>query len=229
MIRFKTTGLSLLGAAGAVGLSAAPALAHEGDIGLQNIGGAFSTWLVEEVGGVEIFAEPERVFGVEMGPGGRIDDPGFYTDGVAAVGLDGVALSFVLEGRLREWNGTEFVDSTNTMDAELEFGPSVTTSSDGSDVAGFVFENIGGAFDTHLDFVLGSDDVGIFALQMRLVDDNGGLDDSRSFWISFNNGDEEEAHEESIEWLVANVPAPGAVASLLFGGALVGGRRRRNG
>lgn len=210
----------------------ASATAHEGDVGVSIYNGRLVTSLVDEGGTLAGAIDRERVFGSEFGEAGIpnfADEPGFYTD----VLTPGTSIGFNILDAVRIWNGSDFSQvspTTITVSEDSSVPGTMEVTSGAGFVAGFEFieADANGFFDDHPDFLLDApagQGLGIYLLALELTSD--AANDSRPFWIVFNNGQDEEDHDAAIEWVVANlVPAPGAAAGLL-GALCVFSRRRR--
>ena len=223
MFSLKMTALSL---SGAVLLSGATAHADEEhyDIGVWNDNGVLMTggWDHDTesmaVSSLRVF---EAEFGEDPSFPFSIDEPGI--GGVAAdVGLalgDNILLS--LASGISVWNGSGFSSSSTEM--TVGFGPNTVSSNGGGDLSFTVTED----YDYHPIFSIAETSaVGSYLLQFSVSVD--GLTSSDPFWIVFNLGMDEEAYEESVEWVEGNlVPAPGAIGLLAMAG-LASSRRRRS-
>ncbi|MCH2153483.1 MAG: hypothetical protein MK089_09115, partial [Phycisphaerales bacterium] len=90
-------------------------------------------------------------------------------------------------------------------------GPSFTVGD--APVNGFELAcAVDGSFHLHLNFLLSNDTAGgsaapgvyLLELEMYAIGDQD-LASSEPFWIVFNNGGSEEAHEAAIEWVEENL------------------------
>ncbi len=166
-----------------------------------------------------------RVFEAEFGEDPTfpyaIDEPGI--GGAAAdVGLsEGSSIVLSLTSGLSVWNGSGFTSSSTTMD--VSYGPNTVNSIAGGDLSFLVADD----YDYHPIFSIDSSSIsGSYLLEFSVSVD--GLTSSDPFWIVFNLDMDEEAYEESVEWVEGNlVPAPGAIGLLAMAG-LASSRRRRN-
>jgi hypothetical protein len=193
--------------------------AHK-DIWVSSSSGALRTGSWDHVTG-EVTSLSERVFKAEFGEDPEfpfsIDEPGIGSD------LLGSTLTMNLLQGLGAWNGNGF-DAANA-NLLASYGGQDAFSSTGGSFSFLVSEGL----DLHADFTilgLGDSDPanGIYLAAFTFASAN--LATSETFWIVFNLGLDEAAHEAAEEWVAANlVPAPGALALLALGGAL--GRRRR--
>lgn len=212
--------LSIATAFGAIG---ATARADEGeahkDIWVFASGGALRTGSWDHDTG-KVTSLAERVFKAEFGEDPlfpfSIDDPGIGSS------LVGVTLTMNLLEGLGAWNGNGFDASDSYLFAS--YGGQDAFSTSGGSFSFLVTEGL----DLHADFTLfgagGVDPTnGIYLAAFTFA--SAGLATSETFWIVFNLGLDEAAHEAAEEWVEANlVPAPGALALLALGAGL---RRRR--
>jgi uncharacterized protein (TIGR03382 family) len=221
-----TTTIIALAAASSV------ALADGGDYGLAIEDGKVVVGVGDhDEGTISDFGE--RVFLADMflsGPNYFADEPGIF---IAEASLpDNTQVGFNIIGSLQYWDGTgavSFSQSANTM--TLGFGPqSRTTSTDGSDVAGFSVNydaDFAGGFDEHYDYLIdGSAADGIYLLTNTFT--LSGAEDSVTIFTLFNVGLSEELHNAAGDYAEnVLVPAPGAMALLGLGGLAATRRRRR--
>jgi len=222
-VPIAVAGAALLAAPG-------PALAGEGgDVGVRVVAGKLTTFEVLDTPEGEVLGDPELVFAADWGelfPGFGAD-PGFF-------GLEGTfdaptTLRFDFPTGLRKWNeaDTDFDFATETVEASF-LGESVLVPT--GDTSGIGLEiGVGSSeFDEHPDWQLTPDDaVGIYLIEMNLVEVTGNFDDTGSFWTVVNFGMSEELHDEVIEYVEDNIaPAPGSLALLGLAG-LAATRRRR--
>lgn len=226
--------LRTLALASMLGIVSSLALAHEGDIGIRNSGGRLDTVLVSGEPPTQIFgAESTRVFGVEL-DWSTLDnlviaeEPGLASNDASVLGR---SVSPNILKSLRQWNGTEFVTASTTMrTGKLPGFAFVTTPA--ADIvtptSPFIVTD-----DFHFDWVLDgateSTGIGIFLVEMNLVDTSANpLLPSVPYWIVFNYGEDELRHEAAIAYVESTlVPTPGTTALLVGFGACVARRRRR--
>jgi hypothetical protein len=201
----------------------ATARADEGeahnDIWVYADGGALRTGSWDhETGKVTSLAS--RVFEAEFGEDPMfpfsIDEPGIGSN------LVGATLTMNLLAGFGVWNGSGFDAASASLLAS--YGGQDAFSTTGGSFNFLVSEGL----DLHADFTAfgagGADPAnGIYLAAFTFS--SAGLATSETFWIVFNLGLDEEAHEAAAEWVEANlVPAPGALALLAVGAGL---RRRR--
>ncbi len=216
--------------AGSVAL-AAPAVAHDGDIGLRIVNNRIFTGAVVETPQGSSAVGVRRVFGVEFKDFGGVpyaDEPGLF----ASPGtFPQSSLGFDILGPILKWDGAAFPAAPIPAETiNIEFGPlSRTTPLSSIVVQGFGI-NVGpGGFDEHYDFYLNPPrGDGIYALSLRLWSDAPGVRESRPFHLIFNWNMSEPMHEAAVDWARANlVPSPTTAVVLLAPGVLAMGRRRR--
>lgn len=203
---------------------AAPALAHEGDVGLKIVNGQIVTGKVEN----DVVIPGERAFAAEFGTlaPGYADDPGLFAE-VGAFEA-GSGLGFNILKAVRSWTGSDF-STLSSSAIRIEYGPnSVTTPGSDVTVAGFAFPVPGsGGFDEHWDFYIDPNTQGIYLLEVELWSTSAGVGKSDPLWFVFNNGEDELLHDEAVEWVEENlVPAPGAMALMGAAGVFASRRRR---
>lgn len=210
-------------------------LAHDGDIGIRNLGGRIDTVLVSGEPPSQVFgADTERVFAVELAWNALesavlAEEPGYASNDSTVLGR---SLRPDILKSLRRWNGTEFITTSTTMKTgKLPGFPFITTPATDTvtPTNPFIVTD-----DFHFDWVLNgateTTGLGIFLVEMNLVDTSptNPLLPSESFWIVFNYGEDELDHEAAIEYVETNlVPAPSA-AAVLACSALLSRRRRPN-
>jgi hypothetical protein len=128
----------------------------------------------------------------------------------------------------RSWNGTDF-SAVASSRFQLDFGPQQMVSPISDEVVGGIelAADAEGGIHDHPTFTLLDPSAGIFLLEMSVVSIGDVYAGTQPFWIVFNNGESEEAHEAAIDWVNDNlVPTPG-VAVVAGVGLLAMGRRRR--
>lgn len=190
--------------------------------------------ILEEDAGVPGAPDPfipnVRVFGAEMGEEfpNFADEPGFDSE-LSLFPSGTTSLKFNVIGALQEWNGTEFVATSSTMDIDYLANTTVSTPAGPSDIVpGFSTDFLANdTFHLHYDYTLQNPATGIFLLSLNMEAPGSGLTPSVPFFYVFNNGLVEEDHEAAIEYAETFLPAPGA--AMLF--ALPAGiamRRKRN-
>jgi hypothetical protein len=170
----------------------------------------------------------ERVFASELGEvvPNIADEPGF--DAEDGTLTPNTSLGFNLMNSLRVWNGSDFdTNSDSTMTLSFLTLEATTSSTLGETVTGFNFlvDEFGGMHD-HPAFILNAPaSTGVYLLEMQFT--GGGFADSESFYIVFNQNEDESVHDAAIDYVREFiVPAPGA-AGLLIASGLVAMRRRR--
>lgn len=208
-------------------------LAHGGDIGFKIVGGSLKTGVVLDSGSGEYVLPGQRVFAGEMLiSAGVSDEPGFYAE--AGTLNAGELITFSVRKALRVWNGADFNSvAGETMRIENPAGtafvdtPPTDPSSPIAAGWGFSFP-ASGDFDDHpIYYVNGRTGPGIYLLELELTTTQVGIINSPSFWIVFNDGDDEIQHDAAIDWTHENlVPAPGAASLLALGGVIAIRRRR---
>jgi hypothetical protein len=176
-----------------------------------------------------------RVFGYDFGE--IVGDPYFSTDPGFSAGMgalpagsqlrfnivDGTSLG--LSGNLRYWNGVGDVSFGAMPSGEtlrLALGAqSRTASAATGEVAGFSLGTVGGSGSLHVhlnSFLQGADGnadpsdgfppaEGIYLVGLELVSSDAGLADSLPFFVVYNNGLSEAAHDRALEY-VSGVPEP---------------------
>lgn len=187
--------------------------------------------------GDPVVAPPLRVFGYDFGevPGQPdfAEDPGF----VSLPGGFPAGTSFTLHslGQLSYWNGSGPVAFDTPLNSEsllLEKGSAslVVGTPGGTLLLGSTPGAVSGQdLHTHLEATIsGTPTVtdGIYLLQLSLSSSNG-LMESEPFWIVYNHGADEAAHDAAIDWVSANlVPEPASLALLCAGAAVLFRRRK---
>lgn len=148
-------------------------------------------------------SENARVYSAELGEDPKFPfaafEPGFQT--LPGPDTAGASFGFSLPGPIESWKGAGFGLTNATM--TLASGPASVDTADSS-VQGFAFSvTASGLFHEHFDFILngakGADpEPGIYLLPMRLAGVSPEYGDSATFWIVFNNGEQEDLHAEAI-------------------------------
>lgn len=193
------------------------------DIGVWNDNGTLMT------GGFDhdtetLAVQNLRVFEAEFGEDPTFpystDEPGI--GGVAAdIGLmEGSVIEMNVSAGLGVWNGSGFNYGTaNTM--TIDYGPTSVDTVTGGTLNFLVTED----FDLHPIWSVNEQAApGAYLVELTAAMD--GYNTSESFYVVFNLGLDEEAYEESVDWVNDNIiPAPGVLALLGMGGLAV--RRRR--
>jgi len=191
-----------------------------GDIWVYASGGNLVTGAWDHDTG-DVTSLDRRVFSAEFG-----EDPAFpFSTDEPGIGSDlvGTTLTMNMLQGLGIWNGSGFSSSSDVLQAA--FGGQEVSSSAGGGFSFLVTQGL----DLHAEFTLaglrGADPAnGIYLAAFNFA--ASGLATSQTMWVVYNLGMDEEAHEEAIEWVEANlVPAPGALT--LLGLAGLTGRRRR--
>ena len=195
---------------------------HEGDvfIGIEN--GALFTGLIaghddhdddgDHDDDHDEHQDEMRVFAAEMG---ELGIPGFTSD----PGWEAYPGTFeadtwlgwnAMHG-LGRWNGDGFDENLSDV-LSISFG-STGPGFDVSDTPVDGFElacAADGSFHLHLNFLLsnatgGNAADGVYLLELEMYALGQDLESSEPFWIVFNNGASEEAHEAAIEWVEENL------------------------
>lgn len=213
----------------AASLLAAPAFAgddhdHEhADVEIRTANGRLVTGTLDE----GVFVR-ERVFASELGEvvPNFADEPGF--DAEDGTLTPNSMLGFNIMNALRVWNGSDFdTVSDSTMTLSFLTLEATTPNMPGEVVNGFNFlVDANGGMHDHPAFQLNAPaSTGVYLLEMQFT--GGGFADSDSFYIVFNQNEDEMIHDMAIDY-VRNVivPAPGAGALLAAGGLLAIRRRR---
>jgi hypothetical protein len=214
-------------AVGAVAVLATPVVAGEkephSDVEIRTDNGRLITGTLNE----GMFVR-ERVFGSELGEvvPNITDEPGF--DAQDGTLTPNSMLGFNLMNSLRVWNGSDFdTVSDSTMTLSFLTLEATTSSNPGEVVNGFNFlvDQFGGMHD-HPAFILNAPaSTGVYLLEMQFT--GGGFADSESFYIVFNQNEDDSIHDAAIDYVRdVIVPAPG-VGGLLAACGLVALRRRR--
>lgn len=228
-------------AAGVVSLAAlgtaSSALAHDGDVGLENNAGRLATILVSGEPPSQTFLDPERVFGAELlfsvdDNAVLTDEPHFATDDSSVLGL---SINFTLTKSLRVWNDTlgvfEATSQTMTVgNPGLGLGNVTTPPTDSlvaaATIPSFLAHNP--VYLWTLDGATASTGEGVYLVEGVFANPGGSLQSSLPVWFVFNYGLDEDVHDRAIDYAAdVLVPAPGAAGLIL---AMVGGvavRRRR--
>jgi hypothetical protein len=215
-------------AVAAAGVMAGSAMAEEPhfDVWLTVSGGNLVTGAISEDGLTT--EQGVRVFGAELGEllPDFSDEPGIQ--GIDGTFAAGERFGISIRRAVRAWNGTDFT-TVSTSRFQLDFGPQSMASALTDDVVSGIelaADSEGGIHD-HPTFTLLDPASGIYLLELSVSSMSGTYGETLPFWVVFNNGESEEAHEASIEWVENNlVPTPGAM-TLLGVGLLAMGRRRR--
>jgi hypothetical protein len=224
---------------GLVGLGALAGVAHghgEGDIGLLWDGFNIITAVADDESGA--FTEiGEFVFAAELEDlgGGFVgsDGPGFFTtDGPTnTIGAfdAGTVLSYDTLSALRVWNGSDFSQVATPQLAQDYGGNTILTPMADALTPGFDFTYGGGDFDEHPDYSLVNPAAGIYLWEIRFsatAPTGEPLDTTGSLYVVFNYDVDDSIHDEAIEWVEKNLPAPSGLALLGLGGAFATRRRR---
>ncbi len=197
-----------------------------------------------------------RVFGYDFGEDAtdpfNIQDPGF--NAIAGSGLTPSAdLRFNVLDSLKYWDGLGSVVLSNAPASEslhLFLGAGTVTANGSSGAqTGFKIQtvNANGSVHKHLNAeLLGSDNnsipagpgawgagdgieatAGIYFLPIELTMSSGGLINSDSMYLVFNNGLTEETHDQAISFAETNlVPEPSSLAIMGLGLCAMLRRRR---
>ncbi len=219
------------------------ALAGELDVWVSFENGQIVTGSADKSTSPVTFTSGVRVFEAEFGelPGfpNLLDEPGFYTEQLAA----GTGIGFNILDALRVWNGSDFStigsQSMSIFGDPFPDGPVATTpASAGAFVPGFQFieADANGFFDDHPTFQLNNQADGIYLLSLELFTDAAGIANSEPMYIVFGSnldgslGDDEAfeaAIESAVDFVNASViPTPGTAGLLALAG-LAATRRRR--
>lgn len=175
------------------------------DIWIRIVDDAVVTGSITEGTPGKPLEENARVFSAELGEDPKFPfaafEPGFQT--LPGPETAGAIFGFSVPAPVEAWTGGGFGPTDATM--TLAFGPaSIETA--GGPVEGFSFSvTESGLFHEHFDFILngakGADPAtGIYLLPMRLVGVSPVYAESNTFWIVFNNGEDEELHAEAIRY-----------------------------
>ena len=194
-----------------------------------------------------------RVFGYDFGEDPEqpyfTQDPGF--NAATGSGLPAASqLLFNIVGggglglpaNLSYWDGIGAVEFSVTPAGEtltLNFGSQNRIADDATDfVAGFNLQTVstGGAIHRHLNAFLngsgGDPTAGIYLLPVELQSGDASIEKSLPFYLLYNNGLDEEAHDVAIDWVERNLVVPEPSTLLATGIASVIGclsmRRRTN-
>lgn len=240
----KIQGSQMIGLSAAAILALAtvtPAIAHEGDIAITNIGGKVITGIGDHGLYPNEYEFPERVFAAELEEQGGFvfaDEPGWIGpfDNVGEGFAPGSSLGFNIRQALRAWTGDGFLagpaaERMRLYDSGAGTSQALTPLTDVL-VPGFAVVNHAsvhalGGFDEHPFYELTTNSPGIYLLELEIWSSDPDVATSDPIWIVFNHGLGEPEHERAIEWTVGNlVPAPSTLA-VLAGAGLLTGRRRR--
>ncbi len=196
----------------------------------------------------QTFIPDIRVFGYEFGEKDPLQpffsqDPGFNNFGQANGGTfpADAELGFDVLDHLLVWDGngdTEFNAVPNGTGLLLERGSfSIEVGNDNAlPLAGFLIDmsdSDGTISDVHLNAILQGNDgnnpaMGIYLVKIRITTNATGIADSDPFWLVYNAGLDEKAHEEAIDWVSVNlVPEPGMGITCLMGVLMVLSVRRK--
>lgn len=207
-----------------------PVLAHE-DIYFTVTGGKFVTGK-EENGSYEF---PVHVFGMDLGEDPTEpfsgDDPGF--ENLPGTLSAGQLVGFNFTRQIARWDGSTFVNVSNTVTGEFAVGPNLLSATSGTGFSNgfFIPVDTAGEWHNHINWTLngvngGTPTTGVYRLGLQLVS-QGGPAASDEFWIIMNNGDTEANHDAAKEYAIQTVPEPMTMAALAAGVALMGRRRKR--
>lgn len=196
----------------------------------------------------QTFIPDVRVFGYEFGEKDPLQpffsqDPGFNNFGQSNGGTfpANAELGFDVLNHLMVWDGNgdvTFGAVPNGTSLLLERGlSSIEVGNDNAmPLDGFLIDTSnadGGISDVHLDATLQNDGgtdpaLGIYLVEMRITTSASGVADSDPFWLVYNTGLDEEAHEEAIDWVTTNlVPEPGMGVLCSVGGLVALSVRRK--
>lgn len=195
----------------ALAVAARPAAAQHADILFSVEGGTIVTAAETPEG-----KEPDRVFAAEFGEGGCdpfTEDPGLEAE--PGTFPAGTQLGFdALEG-WRAWNGDGFEPAGGEY-LLVSFGAQSFTVADGP-AAGFgLFVDGDGGLHKHLDFCQNGcaagcappgADAGVYLLCLQAWTTAPGVDPSPAFYVVFDYGAGEAAHDAAVEWVRRNLLA----------------------
>lgn len=221
-----------------IGGAAGFASAHgEGDIGLLLRDGRIVTALADDEKGV--FSQiGERVFVGEIDFVSNVGgSPGFFTtDGpTVPAGYSpfaaGSTIGYQTHGAILAWDGDGFGATGNRLrQIVIPNILEILSPTDQSVVDGFEYLYNGGEFDEHPDYaMLDASAAGIYLWKISFFARDGlgnRFASSDEVWVVFNFGLDEDDHELALEWAEKNIPSPGVLLPIAFGG-LVASRRRR--
>lgn len=189
-------------------LAGLPAIAqlHSSDIAVGVVDGRIVTGVIDPDTGTPAFPWSVYLgtFG-DLGPGFEnfTSDPGFDSLGVFA---PGTKIGFDILRALRSWDGSGF----STIPAETiviaKGGQQAQTPASDSVVAGFVFgeANAGGKFHHHVGYTLTAPHAsGVYLLELRLWSPT--LEESKPFWIVFNQNEDPGVHQQAAQWVLDNL------------------------
>lgn len=221
----RDTVLCVVGASALAIAAASPALA-DGDLWLYEQNGQLKVGQIDEFP-LEGRTPDVRVFHADLGVDvdNAIDEPGLraLTGGLNPAG----ELSFTINRALRAWDGSAF-DALSAYTMAVGFETlSVSTPASDTPVAGFgVGIDADGSLHDHYEFLLNAPTraEGIWLLDVTFH--FTGLQSAAPVWILFSQDVAASEVERAEAWAGANVPAPGGVALLGVGGAIVMRRRR---
>ncbi|QOI99893.1 MAG: hypothetical protein HRU70_05110 [Phycisphaeraceae bacterium] len=197
MTAWKTAGVAAMAAW--CGLASAQ---HGGDIVLTIEGGRVVTNR-QGGGGTPV---PERVFGAEFGGTfpNFTDDPGF--DSSPGVFPRPAQVGFRLMAALRVWDGAGFAAIPDERMA-VSFGGGalgpVQTPTHDEPVMGFgITGGANGQWHRHYEYMLMPPArAGVYAMAVEMWTTLAGVSPSETFWIVFNQGEDEATHHAAIVWL----------------------------
>lgn len=187
------------------------------------------------------FVAGESVFGLEFGeiPSQPtfVGDPGFNIRSESGF-AEGSQVGFRFGKPLLFWDGSAEPAFTTPVDAEtilLSFGAgSSTVSGSTGSLPDFFFgpaADDSGAMHFHINSLLtnagSSPAAGIYLLEAQIIDTAGNTPSDPVFLV-YNLGLDEELHEESLEYIEANLVPEPASAMLVAAGTTLLVRRRRS-
>jgi hypothetical protein len=224
--------------------------AQHADVRPHVVGGQIQTAGFEDSSSTELLGL--RVFGYDFGEDPAepffTQDPGF--NAAAGSGLPGgsqllfnivSASGLGLPANLSYWDGNSGVMFETAPAGEsltLNFGSQNRVVDAGMGfVAGFSLQTVAasGAVHRHRNAFLagtgGDPSAGIYLLPLELESSDATIQKSLPFFLLYNNGLDEEAHDAAIEWVQQNLVVPEATSLLLASIASIAGglqwRRRR--
>jgi hypothetical protein len=185
---------------------------HAGDVLLTVEGNAITTNL-DAVSG----PEPARVFASDLASLAGFwttDEPGFDSEpGTFPIGSE---IGFVITDAVRVWDGSDF-DAISDSPISMEFsvlGPVTSPAAPNTEAVGFTIPvQPDGAWHRHYDFFLEPPaDQGVYLLALRLTH-TGALDDSKTFYIVFNQGEDEATHDSAVGFIADAIACPADINS----------------